>query len=406
MKSRFVVVMALAAMLLCSSVSFGDVMNTIKTDGIPDVMVFDFSTYWHQTRFLTGRNDGNPPIDPSLDGYITVEGPTMETPVMGYGVGSITVINTQYGNGAKLPISIGTEITTAFGNLPIIREELVVGAYSTDVGPGMGFDVLTGEYVAINAVEYGTVPLPGYPGTHYVVFETHYDFGVEGDYNRDGVVNWDSLASAPAPGDDPSDRPFIAIYENDGTGDQYVNTNKPDFDADGDGIRTDNAWVGNPYVSVDAVDPGPPAPAAAGLDADPSIQNVNGFDTPLLVGEIVGMTLGNTVYLTEPQGPGRLSQSNIQTSGFIDVMIVGGRLLEELRKQPGYADVEYLRAVIDASAKFDPFDSNDYPNQYEWGGTGSLEIFFPEPTDIPIAEPGSLSLLLGGVALAFRRRRK
>ncbi len=398
MKSRFVVVMALAAMLLCSSVTFGaDVIGVVTAlqNEVPGVMPAElklsFLAMWHQDRFLVSRDDGASMIQTGNGGYVTVEGPDMVSPVMGYGAGVVNQV-AYVTTGAYTPIGFNTKLTAAFGNLPVLGETLIVGASATPVaGGGGGLDVLTGDIaVPVNAVQ-----LQANPHEDEIVFRTDYDFGTPGDYNRDGVVNWDSLASAPAPGDDPSDRPFIAIYENDGTGPQYVNTNEPGFDADGDGIRTDNAWVGNPYVSVDAIDFGGVFNGTA--DADPSIQNVNGFGTPLLVGEIVDMWLENTIRLDLDEE----SESFIRSSGFIDVKIVGGRLLDYIRTFTGYEDVEYVRSVLNASAFFDL--PGDYVNEYEWTDNGTLRLF---PEAAPIAEPGSLSLLLGGVALAFRRRRK
>jgi hypothetical protein len=412
MKSRFVVVMALAAMLLCSSVSFGattysDVetaLETISPGAMPEIISFKFETVFHQDRFVTGRTDGLAVNNLTPGGYITVEGPTMISPVVSYGMGTFDSVWVTAGGINRKITEINTSLNGAFGNLVIDKETLVSSGDTQTAlpGGGLGVDVMTGQFgIPVDAVQYTDAN-----GDGVIEFRTDYKFGVPGDSNRDGVENWDPLTEAPGGpmGYGVSDRPFLAIYENT-SGTSIDLTNPPvdtatppnPIDYDGDGMSVDNMWVGNPYVSVEAIGPGGVYNDV--VDADPAIQNIDGFGAPLVVGEIVSLSLLNSIKLNPD-----VNSDSFFVSAEMNVKVVGGRLLEYANDLD--AVIEYLAGQLNGSAFFRPGDPDaDVFNKYVWGpDNGSFDVTIPDAP--PIAEPGSLSLLLGGVALAFRRRRK
>jgi hypothetical protein len=397
MKARLGVVMAIVAMVLVSSVAYGgysDVVTAIAAESpsvMPERIRFSWITSFHQDRFLAGAGI-EPAVSPGAGGYVIVEGPTVTTPVMGYGMGNIVDVKLTVG-GTTYSVPIDSTIKGAFGNLCVASEKLIPFSFTgpgldtaTDLGAtGVGVDVLTGAVVpGLPAVKYTDAN-----GDGIIRFVTSYKFGAAGDYNRDGVIDSGALTSAGVGG--ASDLPFVVMYETTAASPIDL-TNPPTFDADGDGILTDNMWLGNPYTPVDAADP----VVTAIADADPNISAMVGFVDPLLIGEIVGMQLVNEVHLNLSSQ----SQSFITSTGTLDVEITDGRLLDYARGLPAYSDdLEYLAALLNASAFFTP--GGDIFSEYEWTDDGTVDIIAP-----PIAEPGSLSLLLGGAAMALRRRRR
>jgi hypothetical protein len=412
MKSRFVVVMALAAMLLCSSVSFGatysDVETALKTK-IPGVVPFEmgFRTdgFFHQDTFVVSdiiRNpddslwspaDGPAPIAslgvPSLqkgnDGYIVVNNPDYSDGadvgdrVVSYGAGNIdpTWIYRVTEGGPQSGFKVASTVKVAYGNLATKAEVVTSAGDTSTQAYAWALDTYTNTLSVIPAVRIDDANSDG-----EISFDTLYDFNVdEGSANAYFDRNRDSVA-------DINDRAFMVLYEDDVNGTEVDVIDNPTLraDADGDTILVDNYWVGNPY-----------APMA---DADPIIYDVGNLVDPLLIGYLENVKANTIINLNAPDN--ELNQQlKFELTGSYDLSVVGGRMLDYYNTLSPYG------YTIDGTWNYITFFDLGSPNlatvmEFSGGGNNFLYTF-----ENPVSEPSAALLLLGSLAgVAVRKRRR
>jgi len=397
MKSRFVVVMALAAMLLCSSVSFGatysDVVTALQTEipgVVPEEMTFNATCLFHQDSFVQSDlirrasdngiwtpADGVDFIDPTgtsafgggVGGYIVVNNPDysngagVDDRVVSYGAGNIAREDLAYKVGASVgEFDVTSRLKVAYGNLATKAEIALFGDVAT-YGYAVAQDTQTGGYSIIPSVRIDDTNADG-----MIEFDTIYDFNVdEGsanayfDRNRDGVV-------------DVNDRAFMVVYE----GTERVPLDQP--------RPVTDYWVGNPY-----------SPDALSL---PEISETTGFGDPLVVGYLQDVKANTTINLlgnTDVQD----QQLEFVLTGLYNLSVVDGRLLDyfDTMSALGYT----LTGTWNYNNTFS-LGSPDLTQYMEFRGGGPTNLYAQEN---PVSEPSAALLLLGSLAgVAVRKRRR
>ena len=386
-----IMVFAILALVAGSRAYGGDVITELLTADpgrLPEIRLSWDATF-HQDVFVgTDIGGAGSAFQTGNGGYVVVGQADLPLDaadrVVSYGAGNVTKVDYWDASDVRHELTgVDTTLKVAMGNLTAKSETLISAGDSSMTGPVGALDVLTNTPFLTNGIKFIDSNNNG-----IIQFETRYEFGVNEaggafyDYNRDGAVHNDPLTSAAT--GSVSDRPFVVIYENDNGTPQIDLTNPPSFDADGDGIKVDNLWVGNPYVPVDV-----PGDGGAGAEADPNISAMTSFTSPLLVGELRNFYLTTTVNLNATD-----QNMFLVSSGYLDVVIVGGRLVDE------YAHMGYT-GVLNASLFFDLGSANfGVTNEYEFTDNGTMQInAVPEP---------SVGLLMVGslVGLAMRKRRK
>jgi hypothetical protein len=419
MKSRFVVVMAVAAMLLCSSVSFGatysDVVTALQTEipgVVPGELNFNAECLFHQDTFVASDllrlADGTLWTPDSVEsfvspgaastvgsgGYIVVNNPDysdgadVADRVVSYGAGNINRDALYYGEvaGGSLPdFGVNSRLKIAYGNLAT-KAEVITSAgdtatygYALAIDTQVPFDPMAPTFLIVPSVRIDDTDTDG-----KIQFDTLYDFSVdEGsanlyyDRNRDGEV-------------DANDRAFMVVYEDD------VNNSRVDLsnptnrgDIDGDDVLVDNYWVGNPY-----------APMA---DADTQIYDMGNFSDPLVVGLLENVKANTLIdLLAAKANPDQQNQQlKFELTGTYDLAVTSGRLLDYYNTM---SDLGYTLSGTWNYATFFNLGSPDLNEVMEFRGTGNTYLYALEN---PVSEPSAALLLLGSLAgVAVRKRRR
>jgi hypothetical protein len=429
MKSRFVVVMAVAAMLLCSSVSFGatysDVVTALQTEipgVVPGELNFNAECLFHQDTFVASDllrlADGTLWTPDSVEsfvspgaastvgsgGYIVVNNPDysdgadVADRVVSYGAGNINRDALYYGEvagGSLTDFEVSSRLKIAYGNLAT-KTEVITSAgdtatygYALAIDTQVPFDPDAPVYLIVPSVRIDDTDNDG-----KIQFDTLYDFSVdEGsanlyyDRNRDGEV-------------DINDRAFMVVYEDDKDNSRVNLSNPTDPDIDGDGVLVDNYWVGNPY-----------APMA---DADPEIYKIGNFADPLVIGYLENVKANTTINLVaaEEKPKEANQQLKFELTATYDLAVVGGRLLDY------YNTMSTLGYTLNGTWNYDilfnlgsPDDGEELwspelnVNRFmEFRGTGNTYLYTFEN---PVSEPSAALLLLGSLAgVAVRKRRR
>jgi MYXO-CTERM domain-containing protein len=337
-----------------------------------------------------------------LGGYVTLAAPYAADGLdesdrsVSYGAGNVTSLSWWDKSGVRHELDVDENMKVALGNLATKHHTVLSPGDTATEGNADLVDTLTGT-----PLTGGAVRIDDTNGDGLIILKTDYDYDiVEGanlyyDRNRDGVVDA-GLLESPATGS-ASDRPYYAIYEG---GPLIDISNPPLTDVDGDGIRVDNLWLGNPYVRMDDAKDADLTP-----EAYPEFTDMGAFTEPLLVGELGGFFTFTTINLLVPEGDQNL---HIVSTGYMDVKVTDGRLYDYLAEtvsakqgkvyNPDPDELLY-RGTLNASFKF--VLGGDLFNELEFTDNGTLDLYAPA-----LPEPsGALAVLgLGGFFLRRRRR--